>query len=107
VKGYARWSSVVSATTSTSAKCAGFWKYGSRAPPAPSDGLVARDALVWIPNRNDNTISLVDPTTNAVRATIRSGAGPLVLNVGFGDVWAASWNGSGVWRIRPAPIAGP
>ena len=69
----------------------------------PCDGVVGPDGAVWIPNRGEGTISLIDPETNSVTETIRVGPTPFVLNVGFGDVWAASWGGADVWRIRPGP----
>ena len=59
------------------------------------------DGLVWIPNRLDNTVSRVDPATNRVVDTFRVGTSPFVLNVAFGDVWAASFGGDDVWRLRP------
>jgi YVTN family beta-propeller protein len=66
----------------------------------PVDGAIGPDGLVWIPNRDDNTVSRIDPATNAVVDTTRLGPTPFVLNTAFGDVWAPSWGGRDVWRLH-------
>jgi hypothetical protein len=43
----------------------------------------------------------IDPATNNVVGRVRSGAGPFVVTRAFGDMWASSWRGSDVWRLRP------
>jgi YVTN family beta-propeller protein len=66
----------------------------------PVDGIAGPDGLVWIPNRGDNTVTRIDPKANAVVDTFDVGPTPFVLNVAFGDVWAASYGGTDVWRLR-------
>jgi YVTN family beta-propeller protein len=66
----------------------------------PVDGVVGPDGLVWIPNQGDNTVSRIDPATNRVVTTVRVGNGPFVVRRAFGDLWASSFAGDDVWRIR-------
>jgi YVTN family beta-propeller protein len=45
-------------------------------------GAEARDGTVWIPNQNDNTLSVIDPAGNAVTRTVTTGPGPFVVRQG-------------------------
>jgi DNA-binding beta-propeller fold protein YncE len=47
-----------------------------------------------------NVIQRLDPATNAVVDTIPTGKGPFVVSVGYGDIWAPSYGGTSVWRLR-------
>jgi len=67
----------------------------------PGQGAAAPDGTIWFPNLNDNTISVIDPETNAVAQTVKTGNGPFVVRSGFGDMWVASYRSNNVWRIRP------
>jgi YVTN family beta-propeller protein len=68
---------------------------------APVEPAFAADGALWVPNSGDNTVSRIDTATNLVTHTIAVGQRPLVLNQAFGDIWAPSYGGSDVWRIRP------
>ncbi len=57
--------------------------------------------LVWVPLIKLNRIAVVDPATNAVVRTIKTGAGPFVVTKIGSDVWVPSWKGSDIWRFRP------
>lgn len=70
----------------------------------PVDGVVDANGLVWIPNRGDSSVSIVDAASATVVTTLRVGPAPFVLNDGFGDVWAASYGGNDVRRLRPPRI---
>lgn len=48
----------------------------------------------------DNTVSRIDPETNAVFETIEVGPGPTVIRPGFGDLWLTHLRGSEVWSIH-------
>jgi virginiamycin B lyase len=66
----------------------------------PVDGTVASDGSVWIPVMRENAIAVIDPATNTVRERIAVGPSPFVVNEAFGDMWAPSFGGDDVWRIR-------
>jgi virginiamycin B lyase len=68
---------------------------------APVEPAFAPDGALWVPNSTDNTVSRVDTATNSVTHTIPVGQRPLVLNEAFGYVWAPSYGGSDVWKLRP------
>lgn len=69
----------------------------------PQQGDVAPDGTIWIPNQNDDTVSIVDPEKNAVSdtVTLAKGTAPFVLRQGFGDMWVGSFRGTDVWRLTP------
>jgi streptogramin lyase len=66
----------------------------------PVDGAIGPDGLVWMPNLVLNVIQRIDPATNGVVDSIATGLGPFVVTVGYGDVWAPSFGGTSVWRLR-------
>jgi YVTN family beta-propeller protein len=69
----------------------------------PQQGDLAPDGTVWIPSQLGDSISIVDPATNAVARTIKltKGTAPFVLRRGFGDMWVGSFGNKILWRIRP------
>jgi len=70
----------------------------------PVDGVVDARGLVWIPNRGDNSVSIVDAASATLVTTLRVGPAPFVLNDGFGDIWSPSYGGGDVRRLRPPLI---
>ena len=70
----------------------------------PKDGVVDSRGLVWVPNLNDNSVSIIDAATAALVATIRVGETPFVLNDGFGDIWSGSYGAGDVRRLRAPRI---
>jgi streptogramin lyase len=70
-------------------------------PGGPGDGSFGPDGLVWIGLLNDRRIVRIDPASNRVVDRVRVGAGPFVVARAFGDMWAPSWRGADVWRLRP------
>ncbi len=54
-----------------------------------------------MPNIDDGTISIVDPSRNAVRATLGAGKGPLAIVGAAGDVWLSNSVDGTVWRVKP------
>jgi YVTN family beta-propeller protein len=69
--------------------------------PGAVDGTVASDGRVWIPLQAQDAVAVIDPATNTVVAKIPVGHGPFVVNQAAGDMWAGSFLGADVWRIRP------
>ena len=67
----------------------------------PGDGAIAPNGSVFVPNKDDGTVSRIDPRTNRVTATIRVGGAPFVINEAFGDVWVPDNVGTQVWRLKP------
>ena len=55
---------------------------------------------VWVANRGDDSVSRIDPRTNAVSKAISVGDGPLALAAGADVVWVSTSDGS-VMRIDP------
>jgi YVTN family beta-propeller protein len=70
----------------------------------PVDGVVDERGLVWIPNRGNDSVSIIDAASATLVTTLRVGRTPFVLNDGFGDVWSPSYGGSDVRRLRPPRI---
>jgi YVTN family beta-propeller protein len=70
---------------------------------SPVDGIVDERGLVWIPNRGSNSVSIIDAASAIKVTAVRVGPSPFVLNDGFGDVWAASFGGTDIRRLR-APL---
>jgi YVTN family beta-propeller protein len=60
-------------------------------------------AQVWVPNREDNTLSRIDPATNRVVETVDVGTSPFVVPDHRSELWIGSWGGGDVWRLAPSP----
>jgi YVTN family beta-propeller protein len=76
-----------------------------RVRTSPVDGVLDENGLLWIPNRGDNSISIVDAASATAVTTLKVGPAPFVLNDGFGDVWSPSFGGQDVRRVRTPRIA--
>jgi YVTN family beta-propeller protein len=66
----------------------------------PGDGAIDTAGRVWIPNKNDGTVSRIDPETNTVVETVPVVTAPFVTNEAFGDVWVPDQAGDQVWRLH-------
>jgi YVTN family beta-propeller protein len=70
---------------------------------SPTDVVAALDgSAVWVANRDDGTLSRIDPASNRVTATLRLGHPPDGLAVAYGSVWVAYADWDRVSRIDPA-----
>jgi DNA-binding beta-propeller fold protein YncE len=65
----------------------------------PSD-VAVDDRWVWVANRQDRTVSRVDPETNRVRGTAEVAPGPEALATGEGTTWVASPDAGTLTRLR-------
>ena len=74
----------------------------ARVPTGDSpSGAIAAYGAVWVANDRSGTLARIDPKTNRVVGTVKSGPGPFVVTFGYGDAWVPSYKGIDVWRIRP------
>jgi YVTN family beta-propeller protein len=71
-----------------------------RVDARPVDGVPGPDGLIWVPSLVASTVTRIDPATNSVVDKFKVGRAPFVLTVGFGDVWAPSYGGTQLWRLR-------
>jgi YVTN family beta-propeller protein len=69
--------------------------------------VVGGDGLVWVANRRDGTVRVIDPATNRVQVTIpASGSGPVGpggpgLVFASGSLWVANYDQRQVARVEP------
>jgi YVTN family beta-propeller protein len=56
---------------------------------------------LWVPNIDDNTVSVVDPAANAVIRTSPSGPSPLAVASAAGYAWVTSDFDGDLWRFDP------
>lgn len=56
--------------------------------------------MVWVPQIRKNTVAVVDPASNTVVQTVKTGTGPFVVTAIRGEAWVPSWKGRDVWRFR-------
>ena len=56
---------------------------------------------LWVPNIDDNTVSVVDPATAAVVSTIPTGQSPLAVASAAGHAWVTSDFDGDLWRFDP------
>jgi YVTN family beta-propeller protein len=72
--------------------------------------VVGGGGLVWVANRRDGTVSVIDPATNRVQVTIpASGSGPVGpggpgLVFASGSLWVANYHQRQVARVEPTAI---
>jgi YVTN family beta-propeller protein len=58
--------------------------------------------MLWVPKIRENRIAVIDPATNAVAQTVKTGIGPFVVTEIGGEAWVPSWKGRDVWRFKPS-----
>jgi DNA-binding beta-propeller fold protein YncE len=69
--------------------------------------VVVGGGLVWVANRRDGTVTVVDPDSNRVQQSMRaSGSGPIGergpgLAFAGGSLWVANFTERGVARVEP------
>ena len=59
---------------------------------------------VWVANYSSNTLSRVDPGTNAVTGTVKVGAEPCGLAAGAGSIWVDGYGTGAVERVDPVTL---
>jgi len=76
------------------------WPYAKELESRPV-GAAAGEGSVWVVNRDDNSITRIDPESNRVLATIRVGKKPLGVEAGEGLIWVTNTGDGTVSRIDP------
>jgi YVTN family beta-propeller protein len=67
----------------------------------PTDIAIGEGA-VWVANSNGNSVSRIDPKTNAVVATIKlKGRNTSSITTGYGAVWVGEAATNSIARIDP------
>jgi streptogramin lyase len=74
-----------------------------RIPGTPAQPAVAPNGLIWVAEKERNTVTRLDPATDAIVDVSPAGRGALAIAVARGDVWVTSYAGSDVWRFRGSP----
>lgn len=59
------------------------------------------DGMVWVPQIKKNSIAVIDPASNTIVQTVKTGVGPFVVTTINGEAWVPSWKGHDIWRIKP------
>jgi YVTN family beta-propeller protein len=57
--------------------------------------------LLWVPNIDSSTVSVVDPATNAVTKTIPVGPSPIAVAGAGSSAWVTSELDGDLWRFDP------
>ena len=57
------------------------------------------DGELWVPNLDERTVSVVDPSTRTVRTTIAVGDGPLAVLVAGSAAWVSHPESGELWRL--------
>jgi YVTN family beta-propeller protein len=69
------------------------------------DAVAVGAGGVWVANRDDGTVTRIDPRTRRVVSTIGIGGDVSDIAVGFGSVWVADGNDGTLTRIDPSQNA--
>lgn len=64
----------------------------------PAGVAAAPDGLIWIAEKERDTITRIDPLSNKVVDVTPAGNGALSIALAAGDMWVTSFAGSDVWR---------
>ena len=56
---------------------------------------------LWVPNIDDNTVSVIDPASSSVVRTLPVGQSPLAVASAAGSAWVTSDFEGDLWRLDP------
>jgi len=69
-------------------------------PGTPAGIAVARDDTIWVAEKQNNTVTRIDPRTNQILDVTGAGPGALDVVAAAGDMWVTSYAGADVRRFR-------
>jgi streptogramin lyase len=70
-----------------------------RIPGTPAGIARAPDGIVWVAEKEHDTITRVDPISNKIIDVTAAGNGALSIALAGGDMWVTSFAGADVWRF--------
>jgi YVTN family beta-propeller protein len=65
-------------------------------------GVIFDGTSIWVANSSSDTVSKINPSTNAVAATVNVGDNPVGIAFDGTSIWVANTNSANVTKINPA-----
>jgi streptogramin lyase len=65
-------------------------------------GALAQDGTLWVPDKEQDLVYRVDPSTAQVEDSFGAGRGAFIALRADGSMWVTSYAGDDVWRFAPA-----
>jgi streptogramin lyase len=71
-----------------------------RIPGTPADVGVGADGMIWVAEKERDTVTRIDPAANSILDVTLAGDGAFSLAVAGGATWVTNYAGRDVWRFR-------
>lgn len=69
-------------------------------PGTPAEVASGPDGIIWVAEKERNTITRIDPKTNLLLDVTSAGRGAFSIASAAGDMWVTNFAGVDVWRFR-------
>ena len=69
-------------------------------PGTPAEDVAGPDGIVWVAEKQHNTLTRIDPDRNRIVDVTGAGPGALAIARAGGDMWVTSFAGRDIWRFR-------
>ena len=69
-------------------------------PGTPAEVASGPDGIIWVAEKERNTITRIDPKTNLLLDVTSAGRGAFSIAPAAGDMWVTNFAGVDVWRFR-------
>jgi len=69
-------------------------------PGTPAEAVAGPDGIVWVAEKQHNTLTRIDPDRNRIVDVTGAGPGALAIARAGGDMWVTSFAGRDIWRFR-------
>ena len=69
-------------------------------PGTPAEAAAGPDGMVWVAEKQHNTLTRIDPDRNRIVDVTGAGPGALDIASAAGDMWVTSFAGRDIWRFR-------
>jgi streptogramin lyase len=69
-------------------------------PGTPAVVAAGPDGMVWVAEKQHNTLTRIDPDRNRIIDVTGAGPGALAIASAGGDMWVTSFAGRDIWRFR-------